>query len=73
MPLLLLWRKSRGNVASENQPKKGKPPDWLVAHRELEYLRAAGSVPKKQNAKQRAARKRVKERYKKLREVNFDD
>jgi hypothetical protein len=52
---------------------KGQPPEWLLAHRELEYLRAAGSVPKKHGKKQKEARKRVRKRYKKLREVNFQD
>lgn len=53
--------------------KKGEPPEWLKAHRELEYLRAAGSVPKKASKKQKEARARVRKRYKKLREVNFKD
>lgn len=47
------------------------PPEWLVAHRELEYLRAVAQVPKKHGKKQQEARKRVKQRYKKFREVNF--
>lgn len=47
------------------------PPEHIIVHRELEYLRAAGSVPKKQGRKQKEARQKVKKRYKKLREVNF--
>lgn len=61
--------------------EKGQPPEWLVAHRELEYLRAAGSVPKskakkltaKERSQQQKAKKRVRERYQKLREVKFRD
>lgn len=56
------------------------PPEHLVAHRELEYLRAVGSIPKKKGKKMSAgekkkeakARKRIKERYAKFREVNHD-
>jgi len=48
-------------------------PEWLKAHRELEYLRSVGNVPKKAGKKQKEARKRVKQRYKKHREVNYDD
>lgn len=46
-------------------------PEHIKVHRELEYLRAAGTVPKKQGKKQKEARKRVRERYKKLREVDW--
>lgn len=48
-------------------------PEHVRVHRELEYLRAVGQVPKKQSAKQKEARQRVKKRYKKLRQVNFRD
>ena len=57
----------------------GKVPEHIRVHRELEYLRAVGTQPKKKgkklSAKQRqeeqAKRKRVKERYQKLREVEW--
>lgn len=47
-------------------------PERIILHRELEYLRAAGSIPKgKKGKKAREARARVKVRYKKLREVDW--
>lgn len=57
------------------------PPEHLIVHRELEYLRAVGSMPKKKGKKMTAgekkaaakARKRVKDRYGKLQEVNWDE
>lgn len=56
-------------------------PEHLKVHRELEYLRAVGSVPKKKGKKMSAgekkaaakARKRIKDRYEKLQEVNWDE
>lgn len=55
-------------------------PEHIKAHRELEYLRAVGSIPKKKGKKltpkerkaASKARKRVKERYAKLREVDWE-
>lgn len=41
-------------------------PDWLKEHRELEYLRAAAMQG---NQSKHAKKKRIKERYRKLREV----
>lgn len=59
-------------------------PDHLKAHRELEYLRTSAisaNLRKKRKGKkklskvekeqERLARKKVKERYSKLREVDF--
>jgi hypothetical protein len=59
-------------------------PEHLQAHRELEYLRSAahsanlrrkkkGKKSKAEKEKERKARKRVKDRYGKLREVNWND
>jgi hypothetical protein len=57
-------------------------PEHIQAHRELEYLRSAAQSAglrkkgkkktKGQKEAERKARKRVKERYGKLREVNWD-
>lgn len=56
-------------------------PEHIKAHRELEYLRAVGSIPKKKGKKMTAAerraeqkaKKRAKERYAKLRQVSWDE
>lgn len=47
------------------------PPDWLVEHRELEYLRAVGNSGQKKNGKRgKTSKGYIKERYKKLRQVS---
>lgn len=38
---------------------------WLDDHRELEYLRSVGSVPKKHAKKQRIIKEKVRKRDKK--------
>lgn len=47
-------------------------PEHIKVHRELEYLRAAGTKGKRKK-KSKEQKQREKERYKKLREVNYDD
>lgn len=49
----------------------GGPPEWLVEHRELAYLRAVGNAGKKKNGKKGKTNKGyIKERYQKLRQVS---
>lgn len=49
-------------------------PDWLIAHRELQYLRAAASATKRKSRRKKKGKKEVPlsyvaNRYEKLKEV----
>lgn len=50
-------------------------PEWLIAHRELQYLRAAASATKRRSRRKKKGKKDVPlryvaDRYEKLKEVN---
>lgn len=51
-------------------------PEWLIAHRELQYLRAAASATKRRSRRKKIKKpvdlKYVAERYEKLKEVKQD-